>query len=130
MKNKDILKKLIKEAIADRIKSINEVGDDLVIKTKIKKYEQEINEANSLKGAIEAMGSLKNYVSAEVISDMIDELNEAIEELTKEKEECEKNLKSSKKSEPKVDTKNNDTDEKDTLAENKKKVWKKLAKKK
>ena len=47
------LKKLIKEAIADRIKMIDEAGDIAALEAKIKKVDEDIKDAMSVKPSID-----------------------------------------------------------------------------
>lgn len=102
------LKKLIKEAIADRIKMIDEAGDIAALEAKIKKVDEDIKDAMSVKTALTSMDGLKYYVSPEIIGDMMDDMEASIKELQTKKKDLEdqkktmdKNSKGPKKSEKK-----------------------------
>ena len=102
------LKKLIKEAIADRIKMIDEAGDIAALEAKIKKVDEDIKDAMSVKTALTSMDGLKYYVSSEIIGDMMDDMEASIKELQTKKKDLEdqkktmdKNSKGPKKSEKK-----------------------------
>lgn len=105
-----ILKKLIKEAIADRIKMIDEAGDIAAIEAKINKVEEDIQDAIDVKSSLVSMAGLKYYVSPEIVSDMMDDMEVSIKELQTKKKDLEdqkkamaKNTKGPKKSEKKED---------------------------
>jgi hypothetical protein len=108
----NILKQLIKEAIADRIKMIDEAGDIAALEAKINKVEEDIKDAMSVKSAIISMTGLKHYVSPEIVGDMMEDMEVSIKELQAKKKELEdqkkamaKNTKGPKKSEKKEDKK-------------------------
>jgi soluble cytochrome b562 len=89
--NKNILlKKLIKEAISDRLKMIDEAGDKAAIQAKIAKLEEEIREAQQIKSSIHP--NMNHYVSSEIINDMREELDESIRELETRKKELENSI--------------------------------------
>jgi hypothetical protein len=107
-----ILKNLIKEAIADRIKMIDEAGDIAAIEAKINKVEEDIQDAMDVKSSLVSMAGLKYYVSPEIVSDMMDDMEVSIKELQTKKKDLEdqkkamaKNTKGPKKSEDKEDKK-------------------------
>jgi hypothetical protein len=114
-----LLKQIIKEAIADRIKMIDEAGDIAAIEAKINKVEEDIRDAMEVKSALTGMEGLKYYVSPEIISDMMTDMESSISELQTKKKDLEdqkktmaKNTKGPKK--PKKEEK------KDELTESKK----------
>lgn len=114
-----LIKQIIKEAIADRIKMIDEAGDIAAIEAKINKVEEDIRDAMEVKSALTGMEGLKYYVSPEIISDMMTDMESSISELQTKKKDLEdqkktmaKNTKGPKK--PKKEEK------KDELTESKK----------
>ena len=123
--NSNLVKQLIKEAIADRIKMIDEAGDIAALEAKINKVEEDIKDAMAVKSSLMSMDGLKYYVSPEIIGDMMDDMEASIKELQTKKKDLEdqkkamaKNTKGPKKSEKKEDKKE--------LSEVKKKSLKKL----
>jgi len=108
----NVLKQLIKEAIADRIKMIDEAGDIAALEAKISKVEEDIKDAMAVKSSLMSMEGLKYYVSPEIIGDMMDDMEVSIKELQTKKKDLEdqkkamaKNTKGPKKSEKKEDKK-------------------------
>lgn len=108
----NVLKQLIKEAIADRIKMIDEAGDIAALEAKIKKVDEDIKDAMDVKSSLTSMAGLKYYVSPEIIGDMMDDMEASIKELQTKKKDLEdqkkamdKNAKGPKKSEKKEDKK-------------------------
>ena len=104
--NNFLVKKLIKEAIADRIKMIDEAGDIAALEAKINKVEEDIKDAMEVKTAVTNMAGLKYYVSPEIVGDMMDDMEVSIKELQAKKKDLEdqkkamaKNTKGPKKSE-------------------------------
>jgi len=129
----NVLKKLIKEAIADRIKMIDEAGDIAALEAKINKVEEDIKDAMDVKSALVGMEGLKYYVSSEIISDMMDDMEASIKELQTKKKDLEDQKKAMAKNTkgPKKEKKSDKTpskDDKDTsgtkITENKKLVKK------
>jgi chromosome segregation ATPase len=84
------LKQLIKEAIHDRLVMIDEAGNKAAIQAKIAKIEEDIQEAQEIKSSIPT--HVTNYVSPEIIGDMMDELEESIQELEAKKAEYEEQM--------------------------------------
>jgi hypothetical protein len=110
--NSSLVKQLIKEAIADRIKMIDEAGDIAALEAKIRKVEEDIKDAMAVKASLTSMEGLKYYVNPEIISDMMDDMEASIKELQTKKKDLEdqkkamdKNSKGPKKSEKKEDKK-------------------------
>lgn len=108
--NNFLVKKLIKEAIADRIKMIDEAGDIAALEAKINKVEEDIKDAMAVKSSLMSMDGLKYYVSPEIVGDMMDDMEVSIKELQTKKKDLEdqkkamaKNTKGPKKSEKKED---------------------------
>lgn len=104
--NSSLVKQLIKEAIADRIKMIDEAGDIAALEAKINKVEEDIKDAMEVKTAVTNMAGLKYYVSPEIVGDMMDDMEVSIKELQAKKKDLEdqkkamaKNTKGPKKSE-------------------------------
>ena len=125
--NSNLVKQLIKEAIADRIKMIDEAGDIAALEAKVNKVEEDIRDAMSVKTALSSMEGLKYYVSPEIISDMMDDMEVSIKELQTKKKDLEdqkkamaKNTKGPKKSEKKEDKKELDESKLTTKQSNKK----------
>jgi hypothetical protein len=125
--NSNLVKKLIKEAIADRIKMIDEAGDIAALEAKINKVEEDIKDAMAVKSALMSMGGLKYYISPEIIGDMMDDMEVSIKELQAKKKDLEdqkkamdKNTKGPKKSEKKEDKKELDESKLTTKQSNKK----------
>lgn len=110
--NSSLVKQLIKEAIADRIKMIDEAGDIAALEAKIRKVEEDIKDAMAVKASLTSMEGLKYYVNPEIIGDMMDDMEASIKELQTKKKDLEdqkkamdKNAKGPKKSEKKEDKK-------------------------
>jgi hypothetical protein len=125
--NSNLVKQLIKEAIADRIKMIDEAGDIAALEAKVNKVEEDIRDAMSVKTALSSMEGLKYYVSPEIISDMMDDMEVSIKELQTKKKDLEdqkkamaKNTKGPKKSEKKEDKKELEESKLTTKQKNKK----------
>lgn len=125
--NSNLVKQLIKEAIADRIKMIDEAGDIAALEAKVNKVEEDIKDAMAVKTALASMEGLKYYVSPEIISDMMDDMEVSIKELQTKKKDLEdqkkamaKNTKGPKKSEKKEDKKELDESKLTTKQSNKK----------
>lgn len=123
----NLVKQLIKEAIADRIKMIDEAGDIAALEAKIRKVEEDIKDAMSVKSALTSMDGLKYYVSSEIISDMMDDMEASIKELHAKKKDLEdqkktmaKNTKGPKKSEEKEEKKDLEESKLTTKQKNKK----------
>lgn len=83
------LKQLIKEAVQERIKMIDEAGDIAAVEAKINKVEEDIQDAMRVKSALVDMAGLKYYVEPEIISDMMDDMEASIKELQDKKKEFE-----------------------------------------
>jgi hypothetical protein len=83
------LKQLIKEAVQERIRMIDEAGDIAAIEAKINKVEEDIQDAMRVKSALLDMAGLKYYVEPEIISDMMDDMEASIKELQDKKKEFE-----------------------------------------
>ena len=125
--NNFLVKKLIKEAIADRIKMIDEAGDIAALEAKINKVEEDIKDAMAVKSSLMSMDGLKYYVSPEIVGDMMDDMEVSIKELQTKKKDLEdqkkamaKNTKGPKKSEKKEDKKELDESKLTTKQSNKK----------
>jgi hypothetical protein len=125
--NSSLVKKLIKEAIADRIKMIDEAGDIAALEAKINKVEEDIKDAMAVKSSLMSMDGLKYYVSPEIVGDMMDDMEVSIKELQTKKKDLEdqkkamaKNTKGPKKSEKKEDKKELDEIKLTTKQKNKK----------
>lgn len=125
--NSNLVKQLIKEAIADRIKMIDEAGDIAALEAKIKKVDEDIKDAMAVKSSLTSMEGLKYYVSPEIISDMMDDMEASIKELHTKKKDLEdqkktmaKNTKGPKKSEKKEDKKDLEESKLTTKQKNKK----------
>lgn len=125
--NSNLVKQLIKEAIADRIKMIDEAGDIAALEAKIKKVDEDIKDAMVVKSSLTSMEGLKYYVSPEIISDMMDDMETSIKELHTKKKDLEdqkkamaKNTKGPKKSTKKEDKKDLEESKLTTKQKNKK----------
>jgi len=90
--NTTTLRQIIKEAITDRLKMIDEAGDKAAISAKIAKIEEDIKEANDIKNAIPT--NINQYVDTEIIGDLMDDMNNSIAELEAKKKELEEQLTS------------------------------------
>ena len=60
LENVGQLKRLIKEAIGDRLKMIDEAGNVAAIEAKIGKVEEDMQECVSVKDSLEGMENLKH----------------------------------------------------------------------
>jgi len=89
--NTNQLRQLIKEAIVDRLKMIDEAGDKAALTAKINKSEEEIEEAYQIKSSIPT--NINQYVDSEIIGDMMDDMDNSIAELEAKKKELEEQLK-------------------------------------
>lgn len=89
--NTTALRQIIKEAIVDRLKMIDEAGDKAAISAKIAKIEEDIKEANDIKSAIPT--NINQYVDTEIIGDLMDDMDNSIAELEAKKKELEDQLK-------------------------------------
>jgi hypothetical protein len=125
--NNILIKKLIKEAIADRIKMIDEAGDIAALEAKINKVEEDIKDAMEVKTSVTNMAGLKYYVSPEIVNDMMEDMEVSIKELQTKKKDLEdqkkamaKNTKGPKKSEKKEDKKDLEESKLTTKQSNKK----------
>jgi chromosome segregation ATPase len=99
------VRRLIKEAIADRLAMIDEAGNKAAIQAKIAKIEEDIRETQDIKNSIPS--SINQYVDSEIVGDLMDNLEDSIKELEAKKqelqeqlEEMEKPVKESKKKKP------------------------------
>ncbi len=87
------LRGIIREAIADRIKIIDEAGNIAAVQAKLQKVDSDIQDAMSVKQSISAMEGLRHYVSPEILGDLMGEMEESISELQGKKKEFEEQLK-------------------------------------
>lgn len=85
------LRQIIKEAIGERLRMIDEAGDKAAISAKITKIEEDIKEANDIKSAIPT--NINQYVDTEIIGDLMDDMDNSIAELEAKKIELEEQLK-------------------------------------
>ncbi len=85
------LRQIIKEAIGERLRMIDEAGDKAAISAKIAKIEEDIKEANDIKSAIPT--NINQYVDSEIIGDLMDDMDNSIAELEAKKKELEEQLK-------------------------------------
>lgn len=86
------IRQIIKEAIVDRLKMIDEAGDKAAINAKIAKIEEDIKEAHDIKNAIPT--NINHYVDPEIIGDLMEDMNKSIDELEAKKQELQDQLKS------------------------------------
>jgi len=89
--NTNQLRQIIKEAIGERLRMIDEAGDKAAISAKIAKIEEDIKEANDIKSAIPT--NINQYVDTEIIGDLMDDMDNSIAELEAKKKELEEQLK-------------------------------------
>jgi len=89
--NTNQLRQIIKEAIGERLRMIDEAGDKAAISAKIAKIEEDIKEANDIKSAIPT--NINQYVDSEIIGDLMDDMDNSIAELEAKKTELEEQLK-------------------------------------
>lgn len=85
------LRQIIKEAIVDRLKMIDEAGDKAALSAKINKIDEDIKEAHDIKNAIPT--NINHYVDPEIIGDLMEDMNKSIDELEAKKKELEEQLK-------------------------------------
>lgn len=86
------LRQIIKEAIVDRLKMIDEAGDKAALTAKINKIDEDINEAKQIKSAIPT--NINHYVDPEIIGDLMEDMDNSIAELEAKKKELEDQLAS------------------------------------
>jgi ribosomal protein S13 len=115
-----LIKQIIKEAIADRIKMIDEAGDIAAIEAKINKVEEDIRDAMEVKSALTGMEGLKYYVSPEIISDMMTDMESSISELQTKKKDLEDQKKTMAKNTKGPKKPKKEEEKKDELTESKK----------
>jgi len=115
-----LIKQIIKEAIADRIKMIDEAGDIAAIEAKINKVEEDIRDAMEVKSALTGMEGLKYYVSPEIISDMMADMESSISELQTKKKDLEDQKKTMAKNTKGPKKPKKEEEKKDELTESKK----------
>lgn len=84
------VRQLIKEAITDRLKMIDEAGDKAAINAKIAKIEEDIHEAHEIMSAIPE--NISHYAAPEIVSDLKDDLQNSIDELEAKKKELQDSL--------------------------------------
>ena len=89
-------RQLIKEAIADRLKMIDEAGDKAAVHAKIAKIEEDIEAANKIKSSL-PVDEIRNYVDPEIIGDFMEDLNKSIAEFEAKKKELEEQIKEMEK---------------------------------
>jgi hypothetical protein len=100
---KDLLKKLISEAVEDRINNINKAGDMAAGKAKISQIAKDIIEAKNCAQAIKGMANLRHYTSSpEVVGDLLDDIENTIKTLEKQKADLEKESEPKGKDKPKT----------------------------
>lgn len=85
------LRQIIKEAIVDRLKMIDEAGDKAALSAKINKIDEDIKEAHDIKNAIPT--NINHYVDPEIIGDLMEDMDNSISELEAKKKELEEQLK-------------------------------------
>jgi len=86
-------KKTMKSTVVgDRLKMIDEAGDKAALQAKISKIDEDIKEAQEIKASIPT--NINHFVSAEIISDLMDDINESISGLENKKKELEDQMKS------------------------------------
>ncbi len=90
--NTNQLRQIIKEAIVDRLKMIDEAGDKAALTAKINKIEEEIEEAHQIKSSIPT--NINQYVDSEIVGDLMDDMDNSIAELEAKKKELEDQLTS------------------------------------
>ena len=92
-KIKNQKKKTMKSTVVgDRLKMIDEAGDKAALQAKISKIDEDIKEAQEIKASIPT--NINHFVSAEIISDLMDDINESISGLENKKKELEDQMKS------------------------------------
>ncbi len=85
------LRQIIKEAIVDRLKMIDEAGDKAALTAKINKIDEDIKEAQEIKSAIPS--NINHYVDPEIIGDLMEDMDNSIKELEEKKKDLEDQLK-------------------------------------
>ena len=88
--NNTQLRQLIKEAITDRLKMIDEAGDKAAINAKIAKIEEDIKEAHDIMNSIPE--NISHYAAPEIVSDLKDDLQNSIDELETKKKDLQDSL--------------------------------------
>lgn len=103
MDTKSLLKKMIAEAVEDRINNINKAGDMAAGKAKISQIAKDIIEAKNCAQAIKGMVNLRHYTSSpEVVGDLLDDIENTIKTLEKQKADLEKESEPKGKDKPKT----------------------------
>lgn len=90
LENVGQLKRLIKEAIGDRLKMIDEAGNVAAIEAKIGKVEEDMQECVSVKDSLEGMENLKHYVNPKTVNTLTKEIDATLKELDKKRADLEK----------------------------------------
>jgi ribosomal protein L19 len=91
MKSAKKAKKMPKTSVGDRLRMIDEAGDKAALEAKIKKIEEDIQEAHEIKNAIPS--NIGHFVDLEIIGDLHDDLADSIKELEAKKAELEEQMK-------------------------------------
>ena len=84
-------KKQNNSSVIGRLKMIDEAGDKAALQAKIAKIDEDINTAHSIKNAIPE--DIKHFVDAEIVGDLMNDINESIRELEEKKKELEIQIK-------------------------------------
>ena len=84
------LKSLIKEAVNDRLRMIDEAGTVAALEAQIGKVGEDIEEAGGLKDTLLGIENLKHYVNPKTVSATIKELDASIKALDKKRGDLEK----------------------------------------
>lgn len=79
--------KMATSSVSNRLKMIDEAGDKAALQAKITEIEKDIKTAHDIKSAIPA--DIKDFVTPQRVSDLMDEMDKSIEELEAKKAELE-----------------------------------------
>ncbi len=86
-KAKKAKNKMATSSVSNRLKMIDEAGDKAAIQAKITEIEKDIKTAHDIKNAIPT--DIKDFVTPQRVSDLMDEMDKSIEELEAKKADLE-----------------------------------------
>lgn len=83
--------KMVKSAVVNRLKMIDEAGDKAALQAKISKIDEDIKAAHEIKNAIPV--DIKHFADPEIVGDLMNDIENSIKELEAKKKELEEQMK-------------------------------------
>ncbi len=117
MKKTDFLKKLIKEAVMDRIKMIDEAGDIASFKAKVNKIAEDIKNIKDIKDKVSNDASLNQYADPKIMKSLTSDLDKVLKGLEKTKQDL---IKGMQKKAPRKTTEKTEQDAEKISSKNEK----------